>query len=159
MTLVPLIDGRTGEEVGVTIIDATDTAAVKAHTWRLAHSGYAVRWRDGQTVYLHRELLGLVRGDGLEGDHINRDKLDNRRANLRVATRRENSQNLPSQAGTSRHRGVAYDRIGRRWTAQVKLDGRKHSLGSFATEDAAARAAANFRAAHMPFSTDAGVSA
>lgn len=152
MILIPLLDGRTGEKVGETIVDDVDSS-VAAFTWRLGRTGYAVRWRDGGTVYLHRDLLGLARGDAREVDHRNRDKLDNRRSNLRVVTRRENAQNLPSQRGTSGFRGVART-AGGRWTAQVKLDGRKRHLGTFATEGAAAAAAAAFRRAHMPHSIE-----
>lgn len=150
---IPLIDGRDGSVVGHTLIDDAD-ARLADFTWRLGRTGYAVRWRDGGTIYLHREVLGLERGDGLEADHVNRDRLDNRRANLRATTRRENGQNLPSQAGTSRHRGVCLDRASGKWTAQVKLDGRKRHLGYFSTEDQAAAAAAAFRREHMPHSVE-----
>ena len=81
---IPLIDGRDGSVVGHTLIDDAD-ARLADFTWRLGRTGYAVRWRDGGTIYLHREVLGLERGDGLEADHVNRDRLDNRRANLRAA--------------------------------------------------------------------------
>ena len=46
-----------------------------------------------KTLFMHREIMGLKAGDGLEIDHINRNPLDNRRANLRLATRKENCAN------------------------------------------------------------------
>lgn len=152
--LVPLICGVSGDTLGYAKVDASDSEFVGV-TWRLSGRGYAVRWKNGTTVMMHREILGLRAGDGQEVDHINRDKLDNRRANLRIVTHRENGQNLPSQRGTSRFRGVSWYGERKKWTAQVQLNGRHHSLGYFATEEAAGAAAADFRREHMPFSQEA----
>jgi hypothetical protein len=149
---LPLLDGRDGSLVGFTAVDAEDALRFGDRPWRRGRMGYAVRWQDGSTVYLHRLILGLARGDRREADHINRDKLDNRSNNLRVATRLENGQNLPSQAGTSRFRGVS--RAKKRWVASVKLRGKRHQLGTFATEEEAARVASEFRRQHMPFSIE-----
>lgn len=65
-----------------------------------------------KNVQMHRYILNLRKGDGLEGDHINHDTLDNRRQNLRRATRLENSRNRknPAQHGYSMHcRGCRCD--------------------------------------------------
>lgn len=112
--------------------------------------------QDGKrvNVYLHRAVLGLSPGDGMDGDHINGDRLDNRRENLRATTRRQNGQNVPSQAGTSRHRGVSLRPNGT-WKAQVMVDGRTRHVGIYATEDEAASAAANFRAAVFTHTNEA----
>ncbi len=149
-----LRDGRTGEEVGVTLISDQDVPTQGSYQWRLGGTGYAVRWKNGRTVYLHREIVGLEAGDGFEVDHINRDRLDNRRENLRVTVRAENGQNLPSQEGSSRFRGVAFDKRRGKWTAQVKVNGRKHYLGGFDTEEEAAAVAADFRRREMPYSEE-----
>lgn len=122
-------------------------------------NGYAVRSTrvDGkqQIVWLHREILGLKRTDSREADHINRDRLDNRRANLRVATRFQNRQNLASMGGSSKHRGVSWDKRSGKWRAQAGLSGRKHFIGYFKTEQEAADAAARFREQNMPYSEEA----
>lgn len=124
-----------------------------AWLWRLTSSGYARRCEGGRYLYLHRELLGLSPGDGLEGDHRNGDRLDNRRSNLRAVTRAQNSQNIRRAPASSSHRGVSWNKAKGRWRAYVRLGGKLHHLGYFASEEDAAAGAAASRAEHMPYAT------
>jgi hypothetical protein len=105
---------------------------------------------------LHRLILGLVPGDGLEVDHINGDPLDNRRANLRAVTRAQNCQNVVSFAGsTSPYRGVSWS-VGRgMWLARGYTNGRQHFLGYFTSELQAASVVSAWREAHMPYTNEA----
>jgi hypothetical protein len=103
------------------------------------------------TVLMHREILGLVPGDGLQVDHINGNRLDNCRENLRICTHAQNHQNYHTRL----YRGVAWCAARNRWQAQAKLDGKNHWLGYFATEEEAAAVAAAWRRQHMPYSSDA----
>lgn len=104
---------------------------------------------------LHREILGLSYGDGKEADHRNRCRWDNRRSNLRIVSRAQNAQNLPSVAGaTSHHRGVSWVAREQRWRAHVQHEGRFHSLGYFTDEDEAAEAARAWRREHMPYAEE-----
>jgi hypothetical protein len=90
-------------------------------------------------IMMHRELLGLVHLDGKQGDHINRDRLDNRRANLRVVTSADNSRNTGSRRNSSsKYRGVCL-RDGSRWVAQATFEGHNNYLGSYKIEEEAAR--------------------
>jgi len=75
-----------------------------------------------------------------EIDHINRIRDDERIANLREATRREQEGNKGLQANnTSGNRGVYWHTQKWRWAAQIYTSGRNRHLGLFATkEDAAA---------------------
>lgn len=101
---------------------------------------------------MHRLLMGLAKGDPRTVDHINRDRLDNRRSNLRVVLSHENYQNVASRPGsTSAFRGVSWDKAKGKWRADVTLNGKNHYLGAFAVEELAAEVAASFRLAHMPF--------
>ncbi len=81
---------RDGTIRAYAIVDARDVG-LAIHRWHLSNDEYAHRRTsrtDGKRVVLalHREVLGLVPGDGLEGDHINlRNRLDCRRSNLRIA--------------------------------------------------------------------------
>jgi hypothetical protein len=140
------------------LIDAADVEWVNRWRWYLT-TGYAARSevtkRQKRTIFLHRMLLGLRPGDGFEGDHINRDTLDDRRSNLRRVRRAQGHQNLPSQKrGTSSKRGVGWiARLGK-WRARLMLDGKEHHLGLFETEQEAAEAARAGRARLMPFSVD-----
>lgn len=151
---------RRGEPTVYAQVSAEDFVWLNDYRWTLSSKGYAQRTfeKDGRwiAVLMHREILGLEPGDGLEGDHHNGDKLDNRRTNLRITTRAENGQNLRHvHGGTSRHRGVYFSAKAGKWCASAKLRGVCHHLGTFDTEDEAAAAASAWRQEHMPFSNEA----
>jgi HNH endonuclease len=80
--------------------------------------------------------------DAGEIDHINGDCLDNRRENLRKATRSQNMANQPKIGGTwsSHYKGVTWFKQRQKWRAQIKIEGRNHHLGLFINEDDAAKA-------------------
>lgn len=128
-----------------TQVDLADIPMLSAFTWHTAALGkqkshYAVSAHrdesgDVKTVKMHRLLLGLPDDDPRQGDHINRNPLDNRRSNLRPATVTQNAANRGhGPGGTSRFRGVSLGR--HRW--QAKLAGKY--LGMFDTEEEAAHA-------------------
>ena len=75
-------------------MDDEDYPAVAVHSWR-EQNGYAIRreFRDGkrQSIRMHREIIGA--SEGVEVDHRDGNKLDNRRKNLRVATKSQNQAN------------------------------------------------------------------
>lgn len=149
---IPL-HARDGSIRAYTQVDDEDFERFGSLRWSLIQGGYVYRTYkvEGKQygVYLHREVLGLSPGDGLFADHINRDRLDNRRSNLRVATPSENAQNLSHQAGgVSRYRGVSRNR--NRWSATVVSKGKHHHVGLFGTELDAGAAAAQWRAKHFP---------
>lgn len=89
-------------------------------------------------IYMHRLINKTP--DGLHTDHINGDKLDNRKANLRTATRSDNQANRgsPNIKKTSRYKGVGWKKRERRWVAKITKDGKKYELGYFKNEDDAA---------------------
>lgn len=143
------------------LVDAADADFVNQWQWRYA-SNYAVRnapiegagWRQ---IFMHREILGLPRLPmyrGLVGDHINRDKLDNRRSNLRAVRKSEDQQNIPNRSGISTVRGVTWHKRERKWYARIRVEGTMHHVGSFRTEAEAIEAVRSGRSRLMPFSTD-----
>jgi hypothetical protein len=157
----PAVDGalwiplraQDGSSHAWALVDAED-AHLAELPWSLKPGGYAYRRNPGThppaTLLLHRVLLGLTYGDGLQGDHINRDRLDCRRANLRVVTQAQNAQNrdIPRD-GESRFRGVSRKRSG--WRARVTIDYRERHIGHFATELEAALAVDAYRREQTPF--------
>lgn len=150
---------RDGSIRAYALVDAADFEVVAPFRWHLGSNGYARRnlgSRDGRRlILLHRQLLGLALGDARHADHVNRDKLDNRRANLRIVTRGQNRQNVPTHKGaTSRFRGVYLEvRRGRapRWRAGARISGRHVHLGSFQSELDAALAVNAWRLENMPY--------
>lgn len=151
-TKIPLRD-RHGNIRAFALVDADDVGAVTEHRWYLNANGYA---RSETAGYMHRFLLGLERGDGHLADRISGDRLDNRRANLRVVDAKGNGQNVSSHRDAiSRFRGVTFRRDTGKWVAQAWTCGRRVGLGCFDREEDAARAAAAFRAEHMPYSREA----
>lgn len=124
--------------------------------WSPSRWGYPRRrLSNSEAVFMHREIMGCTRGDGLIVDHINRDKMDARRSNLRFLTQAQNSQNQgPRRGGTSIHRGVSFNRVQRKWIVMHKLRGENVYGGVFDTEEEAAEVARAWRAEHMPYAGD-----
>lgn len=150
-----LLEVRDGSGTALVRIDEADFGRVSAYRWYVAGGRYARRMGprpDRQVLYMHREILGLHPGDGFSVDHINRNKLDNRRCNLRLLTQSQNMQNVSAQRGcSSKYRGVqVYPHGG--WRAACQVGGRTIVIGRFEEEEEAALAAALFRREHLPFS-------
>lgn len=104
----------------------------------------AFRQLDGSpaSVFMHRIVLErildrqLVKGE--EVDHRNGNPLDNRRENLRLATRSENGRNRRlSTASTSGYKGVSLHKRSGKWHAAIKINGRIKNLGYFDTPEQA----------------------
>ena len=95
-------------------------------------TGYRVIRINGKNYYEHR-LAWLYHYGYLptkQIDHINRDRTDNRIANLREVSPGENKQNRVKQSNnTSGFKGVT--KKGNRWMAQIWIDGEKIYLGTF----------------------------
>ena len=146
MKTIPLTKGL------VTIVDDDDYERVAEFKWHAAvrrKTVYASRdlWPSRQKVLLHRWLLDAPRD--MEVDHRNGNGLDNRRENLRLATRSQNLINCrPNRTNKgSRFRGVIWHKAAAKWAAQIstgrRLENGKREhlhLGLFLDEVEAARA-------------------
>lgn len=149
--------------VAKAVIDAADAASVLkfGYRWvpvwcqqREAWTAEARVTRRGRkrNVLLHRWLLGAPKH--LEVDHINHDPLDNRRSNLRLCTRQQNSENRRGAYSTSRSgiRGVSWYEPGKKWRATVTVHGRQISLGYYDRIEEAEKAAIAGRQRYMTHS-------
>ena len=102
-------------------------------------NGYAETWVNGRAIQIHRIIIGAKEGDII--DHINRDKKDNRLANLRFSDKSENSFNRDIQPqNTSGRTGVWFRKDTNRWAAEIRKDCKKISLGCYATKEEAVKA-------------------
>ena len=138
----------------VALVDDEDYDLVMQHRWnvfepppkpgkrestRRGEGPYAftgIRLPDGRksTLRMHVLIMGVT---GI--DHINHDGLDNRRSNLRVATPGESARNVRKQPNSKyRFKGVTLR--ARKWYAKIMVDRKVINLGSFFTEEEAARA-------------------
>lgn len=116
------------------LVDDEDLPLVAQHRWKLGADGYPRAKIAGAWVYMHALILDP--GPGLTVDHRNRDVLDNRRANLRPATRQQQCANRGLLAcNRSGFIGVSMHESGL-WRARI---GNRH-LGYFATAEEAALA-------------------
>lgn len=132
---VPLTNG------GFAVVDDVDYPRAMSKRWcadRRGHCVYA-RSTSRKRLYLHRFILDLPSDRAV--DHRDRDGLNCRRSNLRIANKSENSANQVRQRdrAVSGYRGVFAMRRGR-WRAQIKADGRAIHLGCYANREEAAAA-------------------
>lgn len=121
-----------------TIVDRVDFTYLMQWKWYF-HNGYAVRQAGGRKnkkmILMHRVIMQTPRT--MITDHINGDKLDNRRCNLRLCTRKQNQQNQKIvRGGTSKFKGVRWSKRENKWIAKIE---QKH-LGCFLLETDAALA-------------------
>lgn len=131
---IPLTGG------GFAIVDEADYADLSRYKWSNSN-GYAsrrARYRGSRkTVLMHRVVIGAEPGTVV--DHINRNPLDNRRANLRIVSCSESNMNQRA-ASHRRHgirfKGVYKNRSGSTYSAKL----RGQHIGNFRTERAAAEA-------------------
>lgn len=106
--------------------------------WRLT-SGYFFVENAGRTVLLHRVVIGAEPGQ--EVDHVDANRLNNTRENLRICSRAENMMNRHCfRGGHSGFKGVTFHKRLGKWAAQITSKNKNKWLGSFDDEAEAARA-------------------
>lgn len=120
-------------------VDADIYKSLKRYRWRIHWNGYPVRYTGDKVVFMHRVVNDTP--EGKQTDHINRNKLDNRRINLRTVTNSENRLNtgIPKN-NTSGYKGVRWHKIAKKWVAGTKLNGRYVYLGLHDTAQKAHKA-------------------
>ncbi len=122
---------------------------LKPFSWHAVpnRTKHTTRWyaatgikRNGKwtTLFMHRLIMDAT--PGIQVDHINGDGLDNRRCNLRLATGSQNQHNRRKGSGSSRYKGVYWNKRERKWRASVQITGKNLHAGYFKREIDAARA-------------------
>ena len=136
ITFIPLSHNKRA------IIDTCDLERVSKYKWWVHSDGYAYTcWMTSgrkHTLLMHRLIMDAAKGQVV--DHINRNRLDNARSNLRFCTRAENCANAPLwKNNTSGYKGVSRYKDGR-WRAYIKIGQRFKHIGAFETKEGAAHA-------------------
>lgn len=121
------------------LVDPEDFDELSRYKWQY-NGGYARRtWREngeGRQIYMHRQITAA--DNGLEVDHINGNRLDNRRSNLRVVSHSQNAMNVPlSSKNRSGHTGVWWSPKRERWIAYIYDGGKRRTLGYFKDKESA----------------------
>lgn len=116
------------------ILDDSDFEYLNQWGWYFMPIGYAGRnMKIGKTktvIYMHREIIKTP--TGFVTDHINRDKLDNRRSNLRIVTRSQNGINTGLQSNNvSGYKGVSWHKKHKLWHTRIKKQNKEIHIGWF----------------------------
>ena len=126
-------------EVGVCDLCDKDIVFMKK-SWNKIGNGYLAASRDkknNKSYLLHKLIITNV-PIGYCIDHINGNKLDNRRCNLRIASKKQNSINSFSRGSTSKYKGVSYDSSRNKWISSIQENGKTKHIGRFLIEEDAA---------------------
>lgn len=128
------------------LVNDEDFELLDKYSWSYASNGYAMGRVSGKVCLMHRFLLGKSK---LDIDHINRNKLDNRRENLRFVTRSINCHNVGLDKGNkSGIKGVSWDKSRGKWRAGLKLNYKQVYHARFASKIEAEKA---YRTAFLQF--------
>jgi hypothetical protein len=127
---IPLSKGK------VALVDDEDYELLHEHRWHMMSTGYAARNRSLKQytqpglILMHRVIVGAKKGQYV--DHVNGDKLDNRRSNLRICTQSQNSANRRLDSNnTSGAKGVSWCKERQKWQVHIRVKGKQLNLGRY----------------------------
>ena len=131
---IPLTQGK------YSIVDQQDYKILSAYNWRVcktkgkntlyAERGLLLSSGRWTRLLMHRQLIPDVPADYCI-DHINGSGLDNRRANLRLATVAQNAANSRPRKSLSGFKGVSFAKDKKLWRSSIVVDGKRKHLGYF----------------------------
>jgi hypothetical protein len=128
------------------LVDDEDFDKLIGEIWFLTNQGYASASIDGKVFAMHHLVLRAeIKLAKQEVDHIDRNKLNNQKNNLRVVDRRVNNYNQNKRKdNTSGFKGIRWQETHNSWRARSVLNGKEIHLGYFKTLQEAIDARANF---------------
>jgi hypothetical protein len=142
MKKIELANGK-----GFALVDDEDYEWLSQYKWSINQKGgYAKRNLTiaervaGVSSLMHRQILGLKRGDKRQGDHKFGNRLDNRKENLRIVDNQKNSwnQTRKMKGCTSQYKGVSWNAQCKKWQTHIKKNDIREFLGVFTKEKEAA---------------------
>lgn len=125
------------------IIDLEDIDKVKDFNWyalKVKRTFYAARLiaKTKEFILMHRILLNP--SNNFQVDHKDNDGLNNKRSNLRLATKIQNDRNRKSYKGTSKYKGVWFSKRDQKWKSTIYVNRKQINIGTFINEIDAAKA-------------------
>ena len=134
---VLLTQGRRAE------VDIEDYVWLNEFSWHVT-CGAAARTFGNKKVYMHRQIMEVFLGRKLEReeivDHIDRNRLNNKKCNLRVCTKQQNDWNCRFRSGSSKYNGVGWVGDREKWSSRIIMNNKIIFLGYFGREEDAATA-------------------
>ncbi len=129
------------------LADDEDYESLSLRPWCYSVRGYAVTRMHGRVVTMHRVITKATKK--YQVDHINQNKLDNRKSNLRLCTHYQNGLNKKKTKGrtsrtkrSSKYKGVSWCKRDKYWCAELKFKG-KHRMRKHFSDEIMAAAAYN----------------
>ncbi len=130
----------------VALVDDKDYERVNQYKWCYQrcvrpsgeYQGYAIKSLHPGQMRMHRFIIGAKKGE--EVDHINGNKLDNRRKNLRIVTHNVNLHNINVRKDSkTKIKGVTWVKRLKKYRAYIQVNSKQYHLGYFKSKVAAAR--------------------
>lgn len=110
------------------LVDDEDFEYLNQFSWTLNSCNYAGRYSDGRFITMHRLIMGNPKGKQV--DHIDGNRFNNQRSNLRICTQSQNCMNRKATTkGSSGFRGVHKTKYS--YQARIEVSGKKMNLGHF----------------------------
>jgi len=135
MKEIQLTQGKTA------LVDDEDFAELSKYKWSLSKYGYVYTSKDKKHLFIHRFIMNTPKGKFT--DHINCNRLDNRKENLRIVNKQQNAQNRTKLKGKSKYKGVYLHEDHKKNWSTWKVDiylGKKIAIGYFENDRHAAMA-------------------
>lgn len=130
-----LLISKNNEIIAKILIDIEDINKINKYSWRLNEKGYVISDINKKKVRLHNLILKRdTSNPKIVCDHINRNKLDNRKSNLRIVSQSENNKNRQIP------KGKYYTKRNNKWQAYYIKNRRIYNIGYYNTEEEAKEA-------------------
>lgn len=141
--LIREIETPTGQ---VVLLNEGDYLGLQNRSISMSSNGYAQIFHDGKVRTLHSVIMGVGDGTGFSilVDHVNRNKLDNRRENLRLVTPYESNLNRRDRTRLHDLPPCVYPNKGG-YTARVTRHRKRYNLGTYATPEEALKVVEDFK--------------
>lgn len=126
------------------IVDDDDYEQLQQYGWMLSKLGYVMRFASmkyyfNRTIWLHRIIAKTP--EDMVTDHINGNKLDNRKVNLRVCTKSQNAINAKLRVDNKTgHKGVHFDKQRKKYMAYLTVNKQRIQLGRYSSMEEAVTA-------------------
>lgn len=120
----------------ITLVDDEDFERINLYKWHTvkckctqyaAHS-FKQNGKPNILIYLHRFIMNMDDTD-FHIDHIDHNGLNNQKSNLRICTRIQNNSNRSKQKGTSKYKGVYWDKNINKWRSKISVNKKRIDLG------------------------------